>query len=555
MTTITISAGASIQAAIDANPAGTTFLFADGVWHQQQINPKNGDQFIGAADGGTILSGDNVTGELANNGSGNLGTGVLFEHITVQNYVPGFQQGAISGVVNWTFQNDTFQFMGNSGNGLDPGADCQIIGGHYVNNAANGISATQANNLVINGAEIAYNNTAHLNPDNDTGGLKITASDNVQILNSNVHDNWGTGLWADVRDTNWTISGNTIANNAYNGIQWETSDGVTISNNIITGNGAGPGMPMEGAAVYISSSGHADVYGNTITVPSGADGIVMQSIDRADQVTTQGNVVHDNTVTFLGANGENGWRNYGGSVGAGNSFDSNHYYVASLSDAHWIWGGSNAVMQWSSYLAASGQDASGSEQAGIASTPALSDPATTSPVAGMPASDVSVGTAPPPSADGTVVLGTSGDIVTAAGNTYAIDAAGQITKNGAVLPITDGVTELAYVHGTLYQEATSAHMWWSYNEAADQWTVTSDPLPSGASTTVDPTQDLLDLVSLSNSGGSNAVAPLNGIKITATQTAAPALPVDHTAHDPTDPTAITLDSILPHSHHAAHVVA
>jgi len=36
-------------------------------------------------DGGTILTGDNVTPELANNGSGTLGTGVLFENITVEN--------------------------------------------------------------------------------------------------------------------------------------------------------------------------------------------------------------------------------------------------------------------------------------------------------------------------------------------------------------------------------------------------------------------------------------------------------------------------------------
>ena len=356
---VTIAAGANIQAAIDANPAGTVFQLADGVWHQQVINPKNGDQFIGAADGGTILTGDDITPELANNGNLNLGTGVLFENITVEHYMPGFQQGAISGVFGWTIQDCTFEYMGNSGNGLSPGHDSKVIGGHYLYNAGNGISASNADNLVINGAVVAYNNTAHLNVDNDTGGMKITASNNVQILNSNIHDNYGTGIWADVHDTNWIINGNTVANNSYNGIQWETSDGATITGNTITGNGAGPGMPMEGAAVYISSSGHANVYGNTIVVPGGADGIVMQTIGRADQVTSQYNTVHDNTVTFQGSGGMNGWRAYsGGSVGAGNSFDNNRYYVAT-SDPHWVWGGTNAVTGWSAYLSASGQDERG----------------------------------------------------------------------------------------------------------------------------------------------------------------------------------------------------
>ena len=83
---------------------------------------------------------------------------------------------------------------------------------------------------------------------------------------------------------------------------------------------------------------------------------------------------------------------------------------------------------------------------------------------------------PPPSADGTVVVGTSGEVVSAAGNVYAIDAAGQITENGTVMSSTNAVTELAYVNGTVYQEATSQNLWWSFNETTNQWTQVADPL-------------------------------------------------------------------------------
>jgi hypothetical protein len=50
-----IPPGASIQAAVDANPAGTSFLLKAGVHRMQQVNPKNGNVFTGEP--GTIVSG------------------------------------------------------------------------------------------------------------------------------------------------------------------------------------------------------------------------------------------------------------------------------------------------------------------------------------------------------------------------------------------------------------------------------------------------------------------------------------------------------------------
>lgn len=55
MATIVLKPGMSIQAAIDANPAGTTFVLEAGVYRGAQFTPKDGQSFIGSA--GTVLNG------------------------------------------------------------------------------------------------------------------------------------------------------------------------------------------------------------------------------------------------------------------------------------------------------------------------------------------------------------------------------------------------------------------------------------------------------------------------------------------------------------------
>jgi parallel beta-helix repeat protein len=52
---ITVLPGQNIQAAVDANPAGSTFLLQPGMYRMQSIHAKNGDIFTGQP--GTILSG------------------------------------------------------------------------------------------------------------------------------------------------------------------------------------------------------------------------------------------------------------------------------------------------------------------------------------------------------------------------------------------------------------------------------------------------------------------------------------------------------------------
>jgi hypothetical protein len=45
--TVTLSPGADLQSAVNANPENTTFIFQPGVYRLQSIQPKNGDSFVG----------------------------------------------------------------------------------------------------------------------------------------------------------------------------------------------------------------------------------------------------------------------------------------------------------------------------------------------------------------------------------------------------------------------------------------------------------------------------------------------------------------------------
>src|SRR5208337_247458 len=45
--TVTLSPGANIQSAVNANPNGTAFILQTGVYRMQSVVPKQGDSFTG----------------------------------------------------------------------------------------------------------------------------------------------------------------------------------------------------------------------------------------------------------------------------------------------------------------------------------------------------------------------------------------------------------------------------------------------------------------------------------------------------------------------------
>jgi parallel beta-helix repeat protein len=357
---VTIDAGASIDQAVQASPPGTVFCLPAGIWHQQAFQTKDYDVFIGDDGGGTILDGDGTSGGGwvgVTDGAADGTTGVELHNITVQNYVSAT---AINTGSNWMIYNVTSQYISGY-NGTDygiglviGGPNTTVSGGHFLNNAHGGIEGGH-DGTIIQGAEIAYNNTRGDDPDHDPGGIKVCGGNDNQIINNYVHDNYSFGIWSDCGNTGWVIDGNTVANNMCSGIQFEVSDGGAISNNIVNDNGVGCGF--RGGIQIGQSSGDTDVHGNNVRVPVGAAfGIFMQAEPRSDAQTTAKNVIHDNTVTFMDSGGLEGFNDDGGPVGSGNLSNNNTFCVANANDAHWIWGSGFTPLDWSTYSGQTGQD-------------------------------------------------------------------------------------------------------------------------------------------------------------------------------------------------------
>ena len=107
---------------------------------------------------------------------------------------------------------------------------------------------------------------------------------NVNTVSGNViKANLGIGMWADVADDGRVISSNQIVGNAADGIRFEISRNGTIENNTVSGNGFGTGRGSgtslwDGGGININTSSGVTVSGNKVS--GNVNGITIQSRTR-----------------------------------------------------------------------------------------------------------------------------------------------------------------------------------------------------------------------------------------------------------------------------------
>ena len=323
---VEISPGQSIQSAVNANPAGTTFLLKSGVHRRQQVRPKDGNTFLGEP--GTVLDGEGVTSYAIRSGADN----VTIRGLRVTGYAPSSTFGAIEADwdqgTGWTVED--CEIHHNRAAGVKIGHDMVLRGNYVHHNGQYGLHGW-GNNALIDNNEISHNNTEGYDPLWDAGGMKFVRSDGLVFRNNHVHSNYGIGVWFDANNIRVTIEDNLIEDNEAAGIYYEISYEAVIRNNRIFRNGDGSADRLSRSGIVISESSDVEVYGNTLA--GNENGISAMQAERGTGYFGEWLVenlwVHDNDVTMdSGASGLADWKGDGGIFNRNNRFDRNTYRIS-----------------------------------------------------------------------------------------------------------------------------------------------------------------------------------------------------------------------------------
>ncbi|WP_157979577.1 right-handed parallel beta-helix repeat-containing protein [Kribbella monticola] len=267
---VTVPAGDN--SAFDFNRPGATLWFAPGTHTlgddiYGQIIARAGTTYVGAP--GAVLDGQHknlyaFTGEVA---------GVTVKYLTIKNFGRGLDNFN-AGVVNhdsgpeWTIRFNTV--AGNDGAGVFLGSGNLLADNCLRDNGQYGFSMfrppiegdSAIKEITLDHNEITGNNTddweSRVEYCGCTGGGKFWDVLGARVTANWVHDNRGTGLWADTNNIDFLFDGNTIEANDGEGIWYEISYNATIRNNRIARNAWVSGrknLGSPGPAIYLSESG------------------------------------------------------------------------------------------------------------------------------------------------------------------------------------------------------------------------------------------------------------------------------------------------------------
>jgi parallel beta-helix repeat protein len=178
---------------------------------------------------------------------------------------------------------------------IDGGSGHRVLNSELAYCGQEGFHGTAMTDSLFQGNRIHHNNDLDAyDPYWEAGAGKITNSARVTFNANEVDHNGGPGLWCDIDCSNITFSNNRIHHNEQSGIFFEISTGATITGNVVWENGWSRTPWGWGAGILVSSSGGANVYGNTVAW--NADGIVVISQSRSDQDPTTNISIHNNTI-------------------------------------------------------------------------------------------------------------------------------------------------------------------------------------------------------------------------------------------------------------------
>lgn len=218
----------------------------------------------------TIYIGDDPTGSTVEtsvcpDGFRNSANDVRINGLTIEKFAGVSNDGAAvhGDGLRWIVENCTIRWNHFAGVRV---ADGGIVRNNFIHhNGAFGCNGAGLN-ILVEGNEIAFNNTVGYNYNWGAGGSKWVFTDGLIVRNNFSHHNKGPGLWTDINNINTLYEGNRVEDNDGVGIFHEISYQAIIRNNIISRNGAIAPFPgwVDGAGILVSSSREVEVYGNTL---------------------------------------------------------------------------------------------------------------------------------------------------------------------------------------------------------------------------------------------------------------------------------------------------
>src|SRR5439155_11628919 len=144
----------------------------------------------------------------------------------------------------------------------------KVLSNYIHHNGQKGLG-DGGDNILVDGNEIAYNNTAgfeYRGAYGEAGGTKFTYCNNLIVRNNYVHDNDGPGLWLDGSNYGWTIESNRTIQNREAGILDEISYDGIIRYNVVESEGYIPYATQTSlwwrSGIQVSASPNAEIYGN-----------------------------------------------------------------------------------------------------------------------------------------------------------------------------------------------------------------------------------------------------------------------------------------------------
>jgi hypothetical protein len=365
--------GDSIQAKVDATASGGTLCFATGTYTMTS-GVITGTKaltfdFRAGADPDAVLDGNSggfigFTGAGPPDATGTSYLGGVFQHFG--NATAPLYAKPIIMQANDLVDGGEFRLNYNGGLTLQ-GSNAHVTNAYVHDNGRYGVTASACGGCadpvgaILENSEISFNNTNQNPPGDDAGGTKFTHQNGMIVRNNNVHDNYGSGLWWDIYNSNIQVYGNNVHDNFWWGIFYEISTGTTsIHDNILTNNALGATTWYNGVQLLVSCSdgsiGGIDIGHNTIDGTAKALGV----INHAGHIEDSKNVYfHNNHVYLRDGGADVGGNAYDGETWLftdNNRYDYNDYHVTDLAAIHFRW--NNVDMTWSQWRAA-GMDANG----------------------------------------------------------------------------------------------------------------------------------------------------------------------------------------------------